>query len=151
MTLHYVRRIFFFAAVASVIVGLILSIPSDKKFATKNSNLLILFEQLLLLLAALRINKYFADHAPAFWLIVPVFLAAAMARVRFSEGEKLVVRLWQLIGSVSALYAVLYYPLMPLTHSSSASVTIGLYALVLCFWLVSIVCGAMCFRIPSLS
>ena len=36
MTLHYVRWIFFFAAVAAVIVGLILSIPSDKKFATKN-------------------------------------------------------------------------------------------------------------------
>ena len=151
MTLHYVRWIFFFAAVAAVIVGLILSIPSDKKFATKNSNLLILLGQLLLLLAALKINKNFADHAPAFWLIVPVFLAAAMARASFTETEKPVLRLWQLIGSVSALYALLYYPLMPLTRSSSASVTIGLYALVLCFWLVSMVCGAMCFKIPSLS
>src|SRR5207245_199519 len=86
---------------------------------------------------------------PTFWLIVPIFLAAAMGSARYIEAEKPVVRLWQLVGSLSAVYALVHYPLMPLGSDDSA--TVALHALVLIAWLASLAAGAICFKIPSLS
>src|SRR5262249_42493189 len=71
------------------------------------------------------------------------------ASARYIEAEKPVVRLWQLLGSLSAVYALVDYPLMPLASDDSA--TGALYALVLCVWVASLAAGVICFRIPSLS
>jgi len=102
-----------------------------------------------LLLAGLYINKRIGTRLPALWLIIPILLAAVMASARYIEAEKPVVRLWQLLGSLSAVYALVHYPLMPLASDDSASG--ALYALVLCVWVASLAAGVICFRIPSLS
>jgi hypothetical protein len=101
------------------------------------------------LLAGLYINRKIGIRFPALWLIIPVFLAAVMASTRYIEAEKPVVRLWQLVGSLSAVYALLHYPLLPLQSDDNA--TVALDGLVLFVWLASLAAGVLCFKIPSLS
>jgi hypothetical protein len=99
------------------------------------------------LLAGLYINRKIGIRFPALWLIIPVFLAAVMASTRYVQAEKPVVRLWQLVGSLSAVYALLHYPLLPPATLKRET----LYELVLFVWLASLAAGALCFKIPSLS
>jgi hypothetical protein len=103
--------------------------------------------QLLLLLLALFINKKLDDFKPRRWILVPIFLAVLLARTRFGEAEKPLIRLWQLIGLIAAFYSLLHYPLMPPANGRGMQ----LYALVLFGWVMSVVAGGLCFRVPSLS
>src|SRR5262249_1116024 len=109
----------------------------------------LLLGPISLLLAGLYINKRIGTRFPALWLIIPILLAAVMASARYIEAEKPVVRLWQLVGSLSAVYALVHYPLMPLASDDNAAG--ALYALVQCVWVASLTAGVICFRIPSLS
>lgn len=110
---------------------------------------LVVSLQCLCLLLALYANKNIVQLYPTIWILIPIFLAAALARVHFSEAEKPVVRLWQLVGSLSAVYSLLHYPLMPLARNDA--VTASLYTVVLVAWGISMAGGILCFRVPSLS
>jgi hypothetical protein len=103
----------------------------------------------ILLLAGLYANTKLVRYWPNAWGLVPVSIAIALARVRFSEDEKPVVRLWQWIGAFSALYSLVHFPLMPPEADSGASVV--LYRWVLIVWAGSVASGLLCFRMISLS
>jgi hypothetical protein len=108
----------------------------------------LLFAQFLLLLLALKINRKILWLAPTLWIIFPILLSVALLKARYSGAEKIVVRLWQLVGLLSAVYSILHYPLMPQADGRLASV---LYSTLIVAWVSSIVAGIFCFRIPSLS
>src|SRR5262245_11733582 len=65
----------------------------------------LLLGPISLLLAGLYINKKIGTRFPALWLIIPILLAAVMASARYIQAEKPVVRLWQLVGSLSPFIA----------------------------------------------
>jgi hypothetical protein len=113
------------------------------------SNLASLFGRVFLLLAGLYLNKRIGIRFPAFWICIPISLAAALSAARYIEAEKPVVRLWQLVGSLSAIYALIHYPLMPMR--SDDAIGAALYGSVLCVWLASLGAGVICIKIPSLS
>ncbi len=105
--------------------------------------------QLILLLIALYINKKLSHFDPKIWIIVPIFIAAVLVRANFNKAEKLVVRLWQLVGMLSAVYSLLHYPLMPLAQNDVFAAS--LYSLLMFAWGISSIGGLFCFWIPSLS
>jgi hypothetical protein len=109
----------------------------------------IISVQLFLLLLGLYINRKIVHFGPTIWILIPIFIAAALVRANFSDGEKLVVRLWQLIALLSAIYSLLHYPLMPLAHDNIF--TVSLFISLLLAWGISIISGVFCFWIPSLS
>lgn len=122
----------------------------------RSISLAILFERLFallapisLLLAGLYINKKIDTRFPLLWLSIPIFLATVMASARYIEDEKPVVRLWQLVGCLSAVYIFFHYPLLP--PKSDDSAVVALYGFMLFIWLVSLAAGAICFKIPSFS
>ena len=118
-------------------------------FGTKSSEYAIIGAQLLLLLLALKINKKCDALSPTLWILLPACLAAGLARARYNAAERRVVRLWQLVGSLSAIYALFHYPLMPLASDEPAIV--GSFAVLLLAWVLSVLAGIGCFRIPSLA
>lgn len=109
----------------------------------------VIFFPFTILLLALFVNKTLLRFVPVFWILIPILLAAALSRVRMETVDKSTVRLWQLIGLYSAVYSLLHYPLMPIAHADTFH--IGLYVVLLIAWIVSLVSGVLCFRIPSLS
>jgi hypothetical protein len=108
-----------------------------------------LFILTVVLLACLRISHIVFLNKPAWWLIVPVVITLGLIGERYTDAERPAVRLLQLVGCLSALYSLLYYPLMPVApeipHASAS------YAFLVAVWLFSLVCGVACFRIPSLA
>ena len=54
--------------------------------------------QLLLLLFALKVNKHLLLAFPREWVLLPIFLCITLSTVRIRTEEKIIVRLWQLIG-----------------------------------------------------
>jgi hypothetical protein len=102
-----------------------------------------------LLLIALLASKTIAESSPALWIVVPCILAAVLSRARFTDAEKPIIRLWQLIGLYSAVYSLLHYPLLPVARDDVFHS--GLYGLLLICWAASMAAGILCFRIPSLS
>jgi hypothetical protein len=102
--------------------------------------------QLLLLLFALRVNKYLLEFYPTRWILLPIFLCIILSP-RIRTDEKLIVRLWQLIGTLSAIYSLIHYPLF--APMASNSYAIGLYGLVLIFWVISVLWGMFSFYVPS--
>jgi hypothetical protein len=105
--------------------------------------------QFLVLLFALRANKYLLWHFPKIWFLVPLVLAAVLARVRFRAEEKCLVWLWQLIGVLSAAYSLFHYPLLP--PLSDDRISIALYAAVIAAWIGSLLAGVLSRFIPSLA
>jgi len=103
--------------------------------------------QMLLLLFALKANRHIFWVFPKAWVLLPIFVCVALSKVRFRSNEKHVVRLWQLIGFLSASYSLFHYPLLaPATHDWSATVT---YVAVVIFWLLSVLGGMFSFYVPS--
>jgi hypothetical protein len=105
--------------------------------------------QLLVLLFALRVNKYLLWHFPKSWFLLPLVLAVALARVRFRAEEKCLVWLWQLIGVLSAAYSLFHYPLLPPVNNDWA--TTALYAAVIAAWIGSLFAGVLSRFVPSLA
>jgi hypothetical protein len=105
--------------------------------------------QLLLLLFALKVNKHLLLAFPRGWVLLPIFLCITLSTVRIRTEEKIIVRLWQLIGIFSATYSLLHYPLFPPMPNNL--VAIGTYAFVLMFWLISASGGMFSFYLPSLA
>ena len=103
----------------------------------------------VLLLCALLINKGTLRFVPALWLLIPIVLAVSLWRVRAVAFDKSTIRLWQFIGFYSAIYSLLHYPLLPIAQHDALH--IGLYALLLSMWVLSLAAGALCFWVPSLS
>ena len=103
----------------------------------------------LALLVLLLANKLVGRFFPAYWILIPVALSAALSRVRQADVDVSTLRLWQFIGLYSAIYSVIHYPLMPLARSDLFHN--ALYALVLVSWVAAFVAGIFCFRIPSLA
>jgi hypothetical protein len=86
---------------------------------------------------------------PQLWFAIPLTLSALLCRANISLAERPLVSFWQLVGLLSALYSLLHYPLMPVVGEGRGPEFA--YALVLSFWIISILSGFFCFRIPSLS
>lgn len=103
----------------------------------------------VLLLIALLASKIMAQLSPALWILIPIALAAVLSRARFTDDEKPIIRLWQLIGVYSAIYSILHYPLLPPAQDDFSHS--GLYVLLLISWAASLAAAVLCFRIPSLS
>src|ERR1700680_141457 len=61
--------------------------------------------QMLLLLFAFKVNRHLFWLFPKAWLLLPIFLCVTLSRVRFRSDERPIVRLWQLIGALSASYS----------------------------------------------
>ncbi|HET8996166.1 MAG TPA: hypothetical protein VFN42_05815, partial [Acetobacteraceae bacterium] len=74
---------------------------------------------------------------------------ALLSQARFVTVERPLIRLWQLIGALSALYGLAHYPLFPPIPGDTTAA--ALYALLVTLWLASLACGVLCFRIPSLA
>ncbi len=98
-------------------------------------------------LLALRVHTYFQPGTTAN-LAAFCLLTAFLARAKYAASEMPAVRLLQLIGAVSAAYALLHYPLMPVMPTAHAH---AVYIALLLLWVASIVCGIACVRIPSLA
>jgi len=110
---------------------------------------LLLGAQFLALLVALEINRHAEQMYPVAWGAIPVALAVALARARYGAAERPAVRLWQLIGTLSAVYSLAHYPLVPPVRADF--VGIGLYALLILAWVASLAGGVLCYRVPSLA
>jgi hypothetical protein len=82
-------------------------------------------------------------------VVIPVGLAAVLSRAHFSAAERPVIRLWQLIGTLSAVYSLLHYPLLPLAHADTGGM--GVYAVLVLAWALSAAGGFLCYRIPTLA
>lgn len=100
------------------------------------------------LIVALLVNKTIVDYLPLIWIFLVIVLALAMWRLDYGPAAKPAVRLWQWLGAFSALYALLCYPLMPPLPERSAE---ALYAVLLGLWVLSLLAGIACFRVPSLA
>ena len=124
-------------------------LPWRGVFAECMRDVRALWRPLAVLLLALLANKTFSQYSPALWILTPLFLAAVLLRAHFTDAEKPVIRLWQLIGLYSAIYSSLHYPLLPLARDDVFH--IGLYVLLLIFWSLSLAAGILCFRMPALS
>jgi hypothetical protein len=109
----------------------------------------IIAVQLGFLLIALKANRKIGYLFPQPWFAVPLFLSALLCRANISLAERPLVRLWQLVGLLSALYSLLHYPLMPVVGDGRGPELA--YILLFSFWIISILSGVFCFRIPSLS
>ncbi len=130
--------------------GLVIPVSVRRPWLDRlSSDTVVTAAQFLLLLLALNLNRKLTDSHPAWWIGVPLVVAAALARVRFRETHRSVIRLWQLVGCLSALYSLFHYPLMPLVDDEVT--TAGVYGLVLFAWVLSVASGVLCFRIPSVS
>lgn len=105
--------------------------------------------QMLLLLFALKVNRHLFFLFPKAWLLLPIFLCVTLSKLRFRSDEKLIVRLWQLIGVLSASYSLFHYPLLAPTNNDWS--TTATYAAVMIFWIVSFFGGMLSFYVPSLA
>ena len=103
---------------------------------------------LALFVATLAINHAIERRWPDLWMALIVALALAMARNRYEARDAFAVRLWQLLGALSAFYALVHYPLMPALQEAAAE---RLYSVLLGVWVLALACGVACFRRPSLA
>jgi hypothetical protein len=98
-----------------------------------------LFILTAVLLACLRFNHSVFLYAPSVWLSIPAAITLGLIGERYTDAERPAVRLLQLVGCLSALYSLLYYPLMPVApeipHSAAS------YAFLAAVWLSVLVCG----------
>ena len=101
-----------------------------------------------MLCAALFLNKRLVDHSPNLWMVLVLVLAAGMMRVRYSAAAGPALHLWKWLGALSALYAVLHYPLMPALDTPQAH---WFYGFLIAAWLLAVACGLGCLRYPSLA
>jgi hypothetical protein len=109
----------------------------------------IIAVQLGFLLIVLKANRKIGYLFPQLWFAVPLLLSALLCRANISLAERPLARLWQLVGVLSALYSLLHYPLMPVVGDGRGPELA--YILLFSFWIISILSGVFCFRIPSLS
>ena len=123
------------------------SVFGDLRLALKDFRVILL--PFVLLLCALLINKRVLRFVPALWFLIPIVLAISLSRVRPVAFDKSTIRLWQFIGFYAAVYSLLHYPLLPIAQHDAFH--IGLYALLLSTWVLSLAAGALCFWVPSLS
>src|SRR5712672_2640127 len=105
--------------------------------------------QMLLLLFALIVNRCLFWLFPKAWLLLPIFLCVTLSKVRFRSDERPIVRLWQLIGALSASYSLFHYPLLAPTNNDWS--TTAIYVAVVIFWIVSFFGGMLSFYVPSLA
>jgi hypothetical protein len=105
--------------------------------------------QVLLLLFALKVNRHLFWLFPKAWLLLPIFLCVTLSRARFRSDEKPILRLWQLIGVLSATYSLLHYPLLAPVNNNW--LTTGNYVAVVTFWIGSFFGGMLSFYVPSLA
>jgi len=54
--------------------------------------------QFFAFLLALKINRKIEWLAPSLWILFPISLSAALARAKYDDAAKPVVKLWKLIG-----------------------------------------------------
>jgi hypothetical protein len=93
-------------------------------------------------------RKIFASH-PLLWIALPTVLSFALLHSRVEKFEKGNIRLLQLIGTLSAIYSVTHYPLIPL--SGNPQTAGSLYILLFTLWMISVLSGVFCYRYPSLA
>lgn len=110
----------------------------------------ILAAQIAVLLFSLRLNRKIGNALPLLWFLVPLTLTAFLSRATIDATERPAVRLWQLIGCLSACYGLIHYPLIPV-DGNRPGLSGFLYFLLICGWAISILSGILCFKIPSLS
>lgn len=101
-----------------------------------------------ILFAGLFVNKLILDFLPNIWMALILLLAFGMARMTYASTDAAAIRLWKLLGALSAFYGLLHFPLFPFLETISAQL---LYASVVAVWVVALLCGIACFRIPSLA
>ncbi|MCC6924135.1 MAG: hypothetical protein IT525_13925 [Nitrosomonas sp.] len=100
----------------------------------------------ILLLVTLKVNTIVFYNSSTIWIAGYSFLALLLAHYKFAIAELPLLKLLQLLGGLSALFSFFHYPLMPLLPTVQAEV---IYVAVWIGWLISIICGFICFRIPS--
>ena len=99
------------------------------------------------LLIAFKINRKIEWLWPSIWILLPVTISIALARAKFGDEAKPTITLWKLIGSLSAAYSLIYYPLIP-----TADPTLHVrYAVLIAGWAISLLAGVLCFWWPSLA
>lgn len=104
--------------------------------------------RITLLLFFMLISKLFQIYFPQFWIIIPLFISIFLTGYRFSNENRIAVRLLQLIAVTSGFYSLIHYPLMAVRGDSH--VAHYLYYLVLLAWLLSLAASVICLKIPSL-
>jgi hypothetical protein len=116
-------------------------IPLGNTLTPQVLHLIVLVATLLL---ALRLKLILHPTAV---MVILCSLAIAMGRVEYLRAELPAIRLLQLVGSLSALYSLLHYPLMPVMPTAEAEAA---YLAILFGWAGSTICGILCFRFASL-
>ncbi|MGU3538887.1 hypothetical protein [Methylobacterium sp. A54F] len=110
---------------------------------------LIVLAQIASLLILLKTVRALDEFNNTVSIAFPLLIVAFMARWKSAEAHVASVRLLQLIGVLSGVYALLHYPLFPMVyHGIRATVVIvGLVGL----WVAAVVSGALCLRWPALA
>ena len=80
-------------------------------------------------------------------IVAPLLVALALVRCRYQTMEAPSVRLLQLVGLVSAGYALFHYPFLPIAEEIPyASIAFAGFMLL---WAMAVCSGALCLRWPS--
>src|SRR3984893_8414751 len=99
------------------------------------------------LLIAFKVNRKIEWLWPSIWILLPVFVSIVLARAKFDDAAKPTINLLKLIGSLSAAYSLIHYPLIP-----TVVPTLHLrYAMLVVAWAISLLAGVACFWLPSLA
>jgi hypothetical protein len=109
---------------------------------------LVLLAQIIALLMIIKLSRVIDERNNYYIMVLPLVLAAAMLRRTYAASDTAAVRLLQLIGVISGIYALVHYPLFPaIDHGFKATVTLWAIA---GLWIASVASGLLCLRWPSL-
>lgn len=126
----------------------LIDLPSNAEPRRVRQAVALLAGLTALLVAAIFLNHQLQRRLPDVWMLFVIALAVGLAKVRYSAHERLAMRLWQLLGALSAFYALIHYPLMPALPEAGSRHLLMLIVLV---WVFAVGCGIACFRAPSLA
>jgi len=107
----------------------------------------------VIVLAAAVAFAVFCDHAvehylPSFAIVLPILVAVGLVNARYTAAETPVVRLLQLLGVTSTLFAFFHYPLMPVSPAIRSAAAAN--SLIWLVWVGCLAAGLACWRRPSL-
>jgi hypothetical protein len=97
------------------------------------------------LLIAFKVNRKIEWLWPSIWILLPVSVSIALARAKFDDEAKPTITLLKLLGSLSAAYSLIHYPLIPMADPTLHA----RYAVLVVAWAISLLAGVICFWLPS--